>query len=149
MHAAHKERLSRLRAEPPKPAPIIYSKPAPKPVNHDFGWECMWFYDLLQGFKEPRQVVPIKEIQEAVCRHYGISVLDLISHRRTSDISHPRQVAMYLSRMLSPHSYAQIGRRFGARDHTTVIHASQKIERLLGFDMKLACDVNKLRKVLA
>ena len=78
-----------------------------------------------------------------------MSILDLLSGRRTTNISFPRQTAMYLCRKLTPHSFAEIGRRFGGRDHTTVIHASQKIEGLYGFDTKTTCDVNTLKRVLA
>ncbi len=150
LHAAHKARLSRMGARSPYQAPVIAVEKTPiKPHTIDAGWEGMWFYDLLQGFKEPRQTVPIKEIQEAVSRHYGISVLDLISDRRGRAYALPRQVAMYFCRTLSPHSYAEIGRRFGGRDHSTVLYGSQKIENALGYDVRVTCDVNTLRKVLA
>jgi hypothetical protein len=147
-HAAHKERLQRL-SPAQKPVVVAIERPPIKPQSIEDGWENMWFFDLLKGCREPRQTVPVKEIQEAVCRHYGLSILDLLSHRRTLDINRPRQIAMYLCRTLTVHSYAQLGRRFGGRDHTTVIHAAQKIEGLLGYDMKLTCDVNTIRKALA
>ncbi len=146
--AARKERLIRLGA--PQPKPVVRAKPIPvKPQAIDAGWEGMWFYDLLQGFREPRLVVPVREIQEAVCRHYGISALDLISQRHNRKISRARQVGIYLCRLYTPHSYAEIGRRFGHRDHSTALYSVEKIERLLGSDLKLACDVNTLRRVLA
>jgi chromosomal replication initiator protein len=139
-----------MGAPRPHQAPVVsIEKPPAKPQEIDAGWDGMWFYDLLNVCREPRQTVPVKEIQEAVCRYYGVSMLDLLSHRRTRDINVPRQVAMYLCRTLTAHSYAQLGRRFGGRDHTTVIHSAQKIEGLLGYDLKLTCDVNTLRKVLA
>ena len=146
--AARKARLIRLGA--PQPKPIVRAKPIPvQPQEIDAGWEGMWFHDLVFGHSKEPRVVRVREIQEAVCKHYSVSILDVLSGRRTHEVAFPRQVGMYLCRHLTPHSYAEIGRRFGGRDHTTVIHASQKIGGLVGFDMKVTCDVNTLRKVLA
>lgn len=147
-NTARKERLIRLGA--PQPKPFVPFKPAPvKPQASDAGWEGMWFHDLVFGHsKEPRTVM-IREIQVATCKHFKVSILDLLSGRRTRAISVPRQIAMYLCREMTPHSFAEIGRRFGGRDHTTVIHASQKMEGLYGFDIKTTVDVNSIKKVLA
>lgn len=150
LHAAHKERLTRLRADQPRPslAPIIQLRQAPKPFAHDKGWEDMWFWDLITNHsKEPRQY-RIREIQDAACQYFDVSIDDMLSGRRTTAISYPRQVAMYLCRKLTPHGFAEIGRRFGGRDHTTVIHAVQKITGLYGFEPKTSCDVNSVRKLL-
>lgn len=150
-HAAHKARLARMGAPAPYQAPAIIAKPKPpiKPQEIDEGWEVMWFHDLVTSHsKEPRQI-RIREIQEAVCHYYDVSILDLLSGCRTTSISFPRQVAMHLCRVLTPHSFAEIGRRFGGRDHTTVIHGDQKIAGLYGFDMRITCDVNSIKKVLA
>jgi hypothetical protein len=150
LHAARKARLERMGALPRYQAPVISVEKAPvKPQPADAGWECMWFFDLLQSFKEPRQTVAVREIINAVCKHYNVTVFDLMSQRRTKDISLPRQVAMYFCRNLTPHSFAEIGRRFGGRDHSTALHATQKIEGLLGYDIRLTADVNTLRRVLA
>jgi hypothetical protein len=151
LHAAHKARLQRLSPAPVKPAwqPIVVSRNAPKPQAHDAGWENMWFHDLVTGHsKEPRTVL-VREIQEAVCKHYDVSIVDMLSGRRTASITFPRQIAMYLCRVMTKHGFAEIGRRFGGRDHTTVIHGSQKIAGLYGFDVRVTCDVNSLKKVLA
>lgn len=150
LHNARKARLERMGAIPKSQAPIITVEKAPvKPQAVDAGWECMWFFDLLQSFKEPRQTVAVREIINAVCKHYDVTAFDLMSQRRTKDISLPRQVAMYFCRKLTPHSFAEIGRRFGGRDHSTALHATQKIEGLLGYDMRLTCDVNALKRALA
>ena len=145
------ERAQRLlRMKPPQQAPIT-AKPKPpiQPQSPAAGYENMWFYDLVRD-RLARQTVPIREIQTAVCTYYRIDIMDLLSHRRTRDINVPRQVAMYLCRVLSMHSYAQIGRHFGGRDHTTVIHAAQKIEgALLARDLRLTSDVSTLRSVLS
>ena len=150
MRVARKARLERMGALPRYQAPVVaVEKPPVKPQPLEAGWECMWFYDLLQGLKEPRQTVTVREIINAVCKHFDVTVFDLMSQRRSKDISLPRQVAMHLCRKFTPHSFAEIGRRFGGRDHSTALHADQKIAGLLGYDMRLTCDVNALRRVLA
>jgi len=149
-HAAHKARLSRMGAPSPYQAPAVsIEKPPVKPQSIDAGWDCMWFYDLVQGVAEPRQIVPFKEVLETVCRYYRISMVDLLSDRRCREVTYPRQIAMYLCRLLTPHSFAEIGRRFGKTDHSTALHSSRKIEDLLGHDLKTISDVNTLRRVLA
>jgi chromosomal replication initiator protein len=78
--------------------------------------------------------VTIARIQEAVCERFGLSVSELVSPKRSHSISYPRQVAMYLSRELTDASLPKIGKEFGGRDHTTVMHANSKITRLIGED---------------
>ena len=74
----------------------------------------------------------VTRIQEVVARQYGVSRFDLLSSRRTANIVRPRQVAMYLCKTLTLRSLPEIGRRFGGRDHTTVLHAVRKISWLVG-----------------
>ena len=76
----------------------------------------------------------ISIIQEAVCERFGLSVRELVSPKRSHAVSYPRQVAMYLSRELTDASLPKIGKEFGGRDHTTVMHATSKITRLIGED---------------
>jgi chromosomal replication initiator protein len=91
----------------------------------------------------PRQVsVPI--INEAVAEHYHLEVADLVGSRRTKDISLARQVAMYLARELTELSLNVIGSKYGGRDHTTVMHAVDKVKTQLGKDLQLTADVQKL-----
>jgi chromosomal replication initiator protein len=78
--------------------------------------------------------VSIERIQETVIDRFGISLDELCSERRSQNIVYPRQVAMYLSRELTDSSLPKIGRHFGGRDHTTVIHATTKIARLIRED---------------
>jgi len=87
--------------------------------------------------------ITVKEIQYAVCGHYQIGLTDLKSTRRDRNIARPRQLAMYLAKMLTPRSLPSIGGEFG-RDHTTVIHAVKTIENLLSRDAKLAADADML-----
>lgn len=96
---------------------------------------------------EPKRI-RIEEIQRIVARHYNVSKQDLLSNRRTRTIVKPRQVAMYLAKMMTPRSLPEIGRRFGGRDHTTVLHAVRKIEDLTGNDTKLAQEVELLKRLI-
>ena len=102
--------------------------------------------DLI-GQREPRRV-KIEDIQRVVARHYNVSKADLLSSRRTRTIVRPRQIAMYLAKMLTPRSLPEIGRRFGGRDHTTVLHAVRKIEGLIEGDMTLADEIELLKRMI-
>jgi chromosomal replication initiator protein len=101
----------------------------------------------LVGAGEAKRV-RIEDIQRIVARHYNVSRQELVSNRRTRVIVKPRQVAMYLSKMLTPRSFPEIGRRFGGRDHTTVLHAVRKIEELIGADTKLGHEVELLKRLI-
>jgi chromosomal replication initiator protein len=96
---------------------------------------------------EPKRV-RIEDIQRIVARHYNVSKTELLSNRRTRTIVKPRQVAMYLSKVMTPRSLPEIGRRFGGRDHTTVLHAVRKIEDLSGSDNTLAQELELLRRLI-
>ena len=100
--------------------------------------------DLVAAQERPQ--IRIEDIQRVVAVHYQVSRSDLVSSRRTRAIVVPRQIAMYLAKILTPRSLPEIGRRFGNRDHTTVLHAVRKIEGLLGQDKSLARDIEALRR---
>jgi chromosomal replication initiator protein len=102
--------------------------------------------DLIRP-QEPKRV-KIEDIQRVVARQYNVSRSDLLSSRRTANVVRPRQVAMYLSKTLTLRSLPEIGRRFGGRDHTTVLHAVRKIEALVGKDPVLADEVELLKRQL-
>jgi chromosomal replication initiator protein len=102
--------------------------------------------DLIRP-QEPRRV-KIEEIQRIVARQYNVSRADLLSSRRTANVVRPRQVAMYLAKTLTLRSLPEIGRRFGGRDHTTVLHAVRKIENLVGSDNALAEEIETLKRQL-
>ncbi len=91
--------------------------------------------DLLQGV-EPRRI-RIEDILRVVIRNYGVSKQDLLSQRRHRSVVVPRQIAMYLAKQLTSRSLPEIGRRFGNRDHTTVLHAVRKIEADIAEDPRL------------
>ena len=92
--------------------------------------------------------VTIEEIQKRVAEHYNIRLADMHSPRRARAVARPRQVAMYLAKQLTSRSLPEIGRKFGGRDHTTVMHAVRKIEELRATDNSLAEDVDLLRRML-
>ncbi len=92
--------------------------------------------------------VTIDEIQKKVAEHFNIRVADMHSARRARAVARPRQVAMYLAKQLTPRSLPEIGRKFGGRDHTTVIHAVRKIEELSAYDPTFKEDVELLRRLL-
>lgn len=102
---------------------------------------------VLQDLLRDRSTVSIDTIQRIVCEHYGIRLGDLLSKKRTRNIAFPRQVAMYLARKLSGSSFPAIGDRFGGRDHSTVIHANQTVERRLKEDQRLRASVDELERL--
>ena len=97
--------------------------------------------------RDPKRV-KIEDIQKLVATHYNVSRSDILSSRRTANVVRPRQVAMYLSKVLTLRSLPEIGRRFGGRDHTTVLHAVRKIEGLTGSDRTLSDEVELLKRML-
>ncbi|MCK9524349.1 MAG: chromosomal replication initiator protein DnaA [Limnochordia bacterium] len=98
--------------------------------------------DILKA--PPQKPVTVEGIMDVVSDHYAIKISDMKSKRRTRNITYPRQIAMYLIRELTDRSLPEIGEAFGGRDHTTVIHAVDKIERELKLDPSLQNTVNEL-----
>ncbi len=90
----------------------------------------------------------IEEIQKRVAEHFNIRLGDMHSARRARQVARPRQVAMYLCKQLTLRSLPEIGRKFGGRDHTTVMHAVRKVEELQAIDSALAEDIELLRRML-
>ncbi len=97
--------------------------------------------------REPKRV-KIEDIQKLVATHYGVNRADILSARRTANVVRPRQIAMYLSKVLTLRSLPEIGRRFGGRDHTTVLHAVRKIEGLEVSDAGLRDELRSLKAML-
>jgi len=102
-------------------------------------------HDLLRA--NDRRIT-IEEIQKKVAEHFNIRVGDMHSARRSRQVARPRQVAMYLAKQLTARSLPEIGRKFGGRDHTTVMHAVKKIEELSAGDSSFAEDVELLRRMI-
>ncbi len=101
----------------------------------------------LVGVREPRRI-RIEDIQKVVASHYNVSKQDLLSARRTRAIVRPRQIAMYLAKTMTPRSFPEIGKRFGGRDHTTVLHAVRKVEELAAADEALAQEIELLKRMI-
>jgi chromosomal replication initiator protein len=102
-------------------------------------------HDLLRA--NDRRVT-IEEIQKRVAEHFNIRVSDMHSARRARSVARPRQVAMYLAKQLTSRSLPEIGRKFGGRDHTTVMHAVRKVDELRAIDAGFAENVDLLRRML-
>jgi len=103
--------------------------------------------DLVQGI-EPRRI-KIEDILRIISRHFGVSKGDLLSQRRHRSVVWPRQIGMYLAKQLTARSLPEIGRRFGNRDHTTVLHAIRKIENEISGNPRLRDEIDELKKLLS
>ncbi len=114
-----------------------------KEITLDLTQDCL--ADILRASDRK---VTIEEIQRKVGEHYNIRLSDLIGPKRVRTIARPRQVAMYLSKHLTSRSLPEIGRRFGGRDHTTVMHGVRRIEELKTQDGQIAEDLELLRRAL-
>jgi chromosomal replication initiator protein len=123
---------------------LAHSKLTGQPVTLEMAEREM--RDLIRPAEMKR--VRIEDIQRVVARQYNVSRSDLLSSRRTANVVRPRQVAMYLAKILTLRSLPEIGRRFGGRDHTTVLHAVRKIEALAGNDNAFAEEIEALKRQL-
>ena len=92
--------------------------------------------------------ITIEDIQKRVCEFYNIKISDLLSSRRLQNIARPRQIAIYLSKLLTSKSLPEIGRKFGGRDHTTVLHSVRKVQEFCQSDREFANDIDILRRSL-
>lgn len=97
--------------------------------------------------REPKRP-KIEDIQKLVASHYNVTRADILSSRRTANVVLPRQIAMYLSKTVTMRSLPEIGRRFGGRDHTTVLHAVRKIDGLTKNNLSLGEEVELLKRTL-
>ena len=103
---------------------------------------------LADVLRASERKITIEEIQRKVSEHYNIRLSDMIGPKRLRTYARPRQIAMYLSKNLTSRSLPEIGRRFGGRDHTTVMHGVKRIEELKNQDGQVAEDVEILRRAL-
>ena len=103
--------------------------------------------DLVQGI-EPRRI-KIEDILRIVSRHFAVSKQDILSQRRHRSVVRPRQIGMYLAKHLTSRSLPEIGRRFGDRDHTTVLHAIRKIDKEVGESPRLKDEIEELKRQLS
>lgn len=134
-----------------RPVAIIQVKPEPPPPPAKPMFPPVPDHLMVEAhrvLKSPAWDGSILKIQRAVCADYGVSMNDLVSSRRTADIVRPRQVAVYLCRRLTVKSLPEIGRKFGGRDHTTMIAAIRRIERLIASDQVLHARINSIEASL-
>lgn len=122
---------------------LAYSLLNARPIDMEFVQEVL--ADVLQA---SQRRVTIDEIQRRVCQHFDIRQNDMVSARRARAIARPRQIAMYLAKRMTPRSLPEIGRKFGGRDHTTVIHAVRQIEKLRAADAEMDNDIRTLIRTL-
>ncbi|MEQ5869132.1 chromosomal replication initiator protein DnaA [Sagittula sp. NFXS13] len=114
-----------------------------KPINMDLVQDSL--ADVLRASERK---ISIEEIQRRVAEHYNIRLSDMIGPKRVRNFARPRQVAMYLCKKLTSRSLPEIGRRFGGRDHTTVMHGVKRIDELRQSDGQIDEDVEMLRRAL-
>ncbi len=155
------------RAQAIKPAPVIIpivavEPPQPVPVQRrmsasELEEKIAYFAQELkelrrinsalsrQEFANANGHPAVKNIQRAICAHYNITMIDIQSGRRNMSIVFPRQLAMYLAKTMTLLSLPQIGRKFGGRDHTTVLHAVRKITNMIATDEKLAAEIAAIK----
>lgn len=123
--------LAVVEPPPVDPEPELEPPPPPPPPPPPEDWQPT-----------------IGQIQRAVVHHFGITMMVLLSQRRTANVVRPRHIAMYLAAEMTTHSCVRIGRFFGDRDHTTVMHACRAIESLIPRDAQLAADVEAVRRLV-
>lgn len=117
----------------------LFGRPVTMETTHEV------LHDLLKAHDRR---VTIEEIQKRVAEHYHLKLTDMSSARRARAVARPRQVAMFLAKQLTNRSLPEIGRKFGGRDHTTVMHAVTKVTELMAHDTDFAEDVELLRRML-
>lgn len=123
---------------------VAYATVTGRPLDMELATEAL--KDILPP-PRPRKIT-IEMIQKEVCSYYNIEMSELLSKKRNKQLVVPRQVAMFLCRKFTDASYPQIGDQFGGRDHTTVIHAAEKVEKELDSDPELAATIDELSKRL-
>lgn len=122
---------------------FAYASLVGREITLDLTQDCLT--DIL---RTSDRKVSVEDIQRKVAEHYNIRLADLIGPKRIRTVARPRQVAMYLCKHLTSRSLPEIGRRFGGRDHTTIMHGVRKIEELMIDDQGLAEDLDLLRRLL-
>ena len=122
---------------------IAHAELVGRPITLEYTQDVL--HDLLRA---NNRRISIDEIQRKVCSHYNLRMADMQSARRARNVARPRQIAMYLAKQLTSRSLPEIGRKFGGRDHTTVMHAVRKIEQLSTEDPSFSDEVSLIRRSL-
>ncbi|MFW6377235.1 MAG: chromosomal replication initiator protein DnaA [bacterium] len=123
---------------------IAYSSLVEREIDVELAQEAL--KDLLDKNTNKNRKIDIKLIQKIITEYYNLKLEDMKSKKRTQNIAFPRQIAMYLSRELTDLSLPQIGEEFGGRDHTTVIHAHNKIEQKIEDELDFNTTIDKLKE---
>ncbi|KAF0819270.1 MULTISPECIES: chromosomal replication initiator protein DnaA [unclassified Cytobacillus] len=123
---------------------VAYSSLINKDINADLAAEAL--KDIIPSSKP--KVITIHEIQRVVGEHFNVKLEDFKAKKRTKSVAFPRQIAMYLSRELTDFSLPKIGEEFGGRDHTTVIHAHEKISKMLQSDSQFEKQLKEINEML-
>ena len=123
---------------------VAYSSLINKDINADLAAEAL--KDIIPSSKP--KVITIQDIQQIVGQEFNIKLDDFKAKKRTKSVAFPRQIAMYLSRELTDFSLPKIGEEFGGRDHTTVIHAHEKISKLVQTDTDLQKQIKEISESL-
>ncbi len=164
LQAEHKARHARLYGPPPPirrrlptppddpPRSTAFIPPRPQSSGMAAAAEAMRLEALIEKLTADLRSLDrvkqgyafVRKIQVLVCVYFGVAVDDVLSERRTANVVLPRQIAMYLTKALTLRSLPEIGRRFGGRDHTTVLHAVRKIEALRQSDERIAAYITAL-----
>lgn len=155
MHRAHLARIARIKTaaigEKAKAAAKADDRmvelleaaiePAPKPRRQ-------WFSIVDEKILPQSSGPMVEDIQRVACRYFNVTRNDMLSPRRDRRVSYPRHVAMYIAKTLTLQGLPQIGRRFGGRDHTTILHGVRKISNLILTDWEVAYDVAHVEAML-
>lgn len=127
----------------PRGLPLIcnpeWQPPPPTPAQ-------LAFQETMRAYREASRTIPVQAIQMACAAEFRVTLRDIISARRTHMVVVPRQVGMYLSRHLTTRSFPEIGRLFGGKDHTSVMHAERKIAAMIDADPVFASRVQSIRE---
>ena len=104
--------------------------------------------NILKDIFSQIKIITVDKIQNVVSNYFNIPLSDMLSQRRSRPLARPRQIAMFLAKKLTSRSLPEIGRMFGGRDHTTVMHAIKKIQELCNADPSFAEHIKVLKKTL-
>lgn len=137
LHQEHKQRLARMSRPP------VREVVPPSPIVDDTMLQDAW--RLLEKNVAKEYLSTVTRIQLTVAKEFNVSRHDMISARRTANLNEPRQIAMYLSKNITLKSLPDLGRRFGGRDHTTVLHAVRKVANRVAIDTAYAERVERLK----
>lgn len=162
LHKAHKERLARIdRAVAHRAICAKAAKEAAKTAELEKYLSSFtranpsskpgvdWFEVVEDLHPEQVRKVSVDEIQRAVCQHFGLTKIELLSRRRTNDVVIPRQIAMYFCKQLTTRSLVEIGRKFGGMDHTSVLHAIRVTEKRRREKWRIAYDIAHIEELLS